>query len=95
LGRAVVALETERINGSNSWCLWWNGIVQSPILDVWNEKEPIKGSNPWCLRWDATDQRVQFWCLWWNGTDQRVQSLVFTMRRNGSKDTILDDYDEM
>jgi hypothetical protein len=34
LARAVVTLKTERIKGSNPWCLWWWGECRLEAKDL-------------------------------------------------------------
>ena len=47
LARASVTLETERIKGSNPWCLWWWNIL-------WGKTFFFRKS---CLLWDNLDKK--------------------------------------
>jgi len=83
LGRAVVTLETERIKGSNPWCLWW-WCARSTTFTIY--KEALVRA---CARARARPQHSSYWykmtgssCPWLAAKPLLyVKSLVFISAR--------------
>jgi hypothetical protein len=50
LARAVVTLETERIKGSNPWCLWWWSHSRDPNIGRTLEVNVLRKAQDgfWC-----------------------------------------------